>query len=262
VLKTEVKIAVSLKYISRMPHTCSICKQEGHNKRGCKQNATPTPSKPHNPISPTVEEQRIQQARDEAERKVREQIAHERAVILKAKEEQKAKAEAEKVAREKAEAEKIAREKAEAEKKTWAEKVASQPVVSQPVVSQPVVSQPKPFINHKKDPTLAFIFENIFDARASMEFLLLREQFSSNPNQFRILGTTHFSNDEDEPHISFEFKRTFTLVCHDGKSIERTWVRIYHLYFITLPSGKQKYTHVTQRDRENKSYTLANFTAY
>jgi hypothetical protein len=240
-----------------MPHTCSICKQEGHNKRGCKQNATPTPSKPHNPISPTVEEQRIQQARDEAERKVREQIAYERAVILKAKEEQKAKAEAEKVAREKAEAEKVAREKAEAEKKTWAEKVASQPVVS-----QPVVSQPKPFINHKKDPTLAFIFENIFDARASMEFLLLREQFSSNPNQFRILGTTHFSNDEDEPHISFEFKRTFTLVCHDGKSIERTWVRIYHLYFITLPSGKQKYTHVTQRDRENKSYTLANFTAY
>jgi len=124
------------------------------------------------------------------------------------------------------------------------------------------VSQPKPFINHKKDPTLAFIFENIFDARASMEFLLIREQFSSNPNQFRILGTNHFSNDEDEPHISFEFKRTFTLVCHDGKSIERTWVKIYHLYFITLPNGKQKYTHITQRDRENKSYTLANFTAH
>jgi len=224
---------------------CSLCNKEGHNKRGCPTSKTQSQTPLKNPIPQDVEDERIQKARDDAERKVREQIAHERAVILKAKEEQKArdeaKKEADRIAKEKEEADKIAKEKAEADK---------------------IASTPKPANNFKKDPTLSFIFETIYDAFANMEYMMLRELYATNPSNFRIIGTHHFSNNDDDPHVSFEVKRMFSFKTGEGKVVEKMWMRTYHLYYVLTPTGKQRYTHITQRDRDNKTYVVANFVSH
>jgi hypothetical protein len=214
---------------------CSNCKQDGHNKKTCKTPSTsPTPSTPPTPkIDPMQERFRI--ARENADRLVREEIVKEEAERI-------AKAEAERIA--KAEAERIAREK-----RTYPEIAGLTPNV-------PIVNN---YLKVKSDPILSLIFEILYDKNASMEYMMLREYYAEHPEQFRMLGTEHLSNEDTNQHVSFEVRRTFVFKKFKGGDVTRVWSKTYHLYYIILPSGQRQWTDLKQQDRNKETYVLASF---
>jgi len=223
---------------------CSNCKQDGHNKKTCKS-TPPTPK-----VDPMQERFRI--ARENAEREVREQIARE-------------KAEEERIAREKAEAERIAKAEAERIAKAEAEKAEAERIAKEKRTYSEIagLTPNVPIVNHylkiRADPVLSLIFEILYDKNATMEYMMLREHYAEHPEQFRILGTEHVSNEETNQHISFEVKRTFVFKTQKGTNVTRVWTKMYHLYSITLPNGKTQYTDLTQQDRNKQSYVVASF---
>jgi len=191
-----------------------------------------------------IEAERIAKEKAEAERIAKQKAEAERLAKFKAEAERisKEKAEAERISKEKAEAERIAKEKAEAEKK----------IKNTPEPVSPV----NPFM--KTDPVLKLIFEIIYDRNASMEYMMLREHYAEHPEDFRMLGTDHHSNDDLNPHVSFEVKRTFTLRTLNGE-MKKTWIKVYHLYYTPLIGGNRQWTYLTQVDREKQTYMVAQF---
>lgn len=220
-------------------YKCGNCHALGHNRATCSQ-----------PV-PTEQER----AAEEAVKKAEQEVEKARAAVKKIAEEKKAAAE--RAAEEKKAAEEAER-KAEQDRKVAeilaAEKKAA---AEEKKVWTEVVKHPK--AQPKKDPVLQLIFEKLYDRKATLEYLNLRKHWQENPEDFKMLGTEHYSNHETQKHYTFEVRTKFNFTHADGTDGTKTWMSYYHLYYIINPVGKLIWTDLTTTDRNSNAYTLAKF---
>jgi len=212
--------------IIKMP--CSICKIAGHYAKTCPQKKIVPVSNvvpkcelcgdPHElSACPVVlaEKQRREEAR----------IAQE-----KEKQEQDARAAAARAATEAA----IARSK----------------IINKALASDDGDSQSSRRI--RPDPVLNWLFTRMWDTRSTLEWLMLGDYFESNPEMFRVIGDSHESNGDGQPHLTFEVAHEMTRTKN-----KFTLTKRYHIYYSQDSFRGKRYDFVSQVDRDGKQYVLA-----
>jgi len=153
----------------------------------------------------------------------------------------------------KAEADRIAKEKAEAEAEARINKAAEEAKAQKKKSDDDNSSQSSRTI--RKDPVLDFVFTKLIDNRSTLEWAMLTNHYTEHPEMFRIIGTTHESCGDVQPHISFEVK--YEIVRPGRNTVVG---KQFHLYWYKKePYGKMMYDYVSQVDRDGKPYVLASW---
>jgi hypothetical protein len=95
----------------------------------------------------------------------------------------------------------------------------------------------------KFDKVLTFLFTGIPTPTMSTTWVLLRNQYITNPASFRLMGEGHYSKDDTEPHITVRVETPY-LHSKTGE-VAKSWVTFLHIYYTEIGAGKRKYTYIT-----------------
>ena len=83
-------------------------------------------------------------------------------------------------------------------------------------------SPPESVSSYNPNPTLEFIFKRIRCDKTSDLWWVLKDAYVNHPERFELTGLSHYSNEEDMPHITISYK----IPTYKG-----TWVKnFFHLY--------------------------------
>jgi len=108
----------------------------------------------------------------------------------------------------------------------------------------------------KFDRQLSFLFTNIPVVKQTTLWVMLRNQYITNPSSFRLIGEGHISNDETDPHITIRVE-TPILERKTAETI-KPWITNLHIYYTLLDDGiKRRFTHILMKYDNQKQFIAA-----
>ena len=107
-------------------------------------------------------------------------------------------------------------------KKTFAAAAATPAPAAADPLPPPPPSPPESVSSYNPNPTLEFIFKRMRVTQTSDLWWVLKDAYANHPDRFELTGLSHYSCDEDMPHITISFK----IPTYKG-----TWVKnFFHIY--------------------------------